>query len=157
VRAPHQLALRLVPPSPLADRLCKLAGRESGRVLGWGLRDAHTSEGTEGSRAGGVTAGNQISLCYPHRKQKQSTLGCGTHVGTQREPSPGSTRKVGEERRPARPNYFGEGTARGAARDKTTAPESSLRTRRPPVFKHPCGQARLQPASALQVSTSKRA
>lgn len=42
----------------------------------------------------GSDAGSPTSLCYLHGKQKQSTLGCGMHVGTQREPTPGSMRKT---------------------------------------------------------------
>lgn len=158
LRAADEFALHSVSSSPLTEQLCKPKGRESGRVLGWGLRDVHTLEGTEGSRARrsgcGSDAGKRMSLCYPHRKQKQNTVGCGMHVGTQWEPTPGSTRKAGQECSPAQLNYFREGTARGAARDKTDiAPDSSLRTRRLPILERHRGQTHLQ--QALSVSSGR--
>lgn len=64
----------------------------------------------------GPNAGKQTSLCYPHGKQKLSTLGCKTHVKTQWEPTP-QKRKETEEYIPAWPNYFREDTEHGAARE----------------------------------------
>lgn len=147
-QATDQFALRLVSSSPLTEQLCKWKGRESSRVLGWGLRGVHTSEGTEGSRAKqpvcGSAAGNQTSLCYPHRKQTQSTMGCWMHVGPQQEPTLGIMRKVREECSPAQPNYFREGTAHEAARDKTMALDRNIWIWRLPVLEHRNGHAHLQ-------------
>lgn len=88
----------------------------------------HTPEGIEGrgGRCRGRTSGPATALMletkHPcatlHRKQNQSTLGCETHMGTQWEPTPGSTRKMGEQ-----PSLAKEGMARGDDRDKTIARE----------------------------------
>lgn len=70
--ATDQFGLHLVPSSPCTEQLCKRRGRESDRDLGWGLRDVHMLEGTEGSgprwSGCGSDAGNQTSLRYPHGK-----------------------------------------------------------------------------------------
>ena len=51
LRATDQFALHLRSSSPLTEQLCKLKGREISRVLGRGLREVRTPEGTEGSGA----------------------------------------------------------------------------------------------------------
>lgn len=92
----------------------------------------HTPEGTEGrgarccSRAGSPAVALVLETKHPcamlHRKQKQSTLGCETHVGTQREPTSGSTRKMGEACSPA---WLKRALACWHDRDKTIAQETA--------------------------------
>lgn len=70
-------------------------------------------------------------------------------MGTQWEPALESPRTAGEEHSPAWPNYFREGRVQGAARDKSTAPDSSLWTQRVPALGHHGGQVHLQQARSL--------
>lgn len=83
------------------------AGKGGQQGFRLGFEGEHTQERKETSRARqsscSCDTGHQASLCYPHGKQRQSTLICGMHERTQWEPALESPKTEGKEHSPAWP------------------------------------------------------